>query len=103
METVSILQAVAGEAPQIPLLSLNCSSNLADAVITLRRFHLAHPHIPKILLVESCDRNLVISAFRSGVRGIFPVNEANLRLLCRCILRVAAGQIWASTEQLSYL
>jgi DNA-binding NarL/FixJ family response regulator len=24
-------------------------------------------------------------------------------LLCKCILRVAAGQIWASTEQLNYL
>lgn len=36
-------------------------------------------------------------------RGIFCIADANLRLLCKCLLRVAAGQIWASTEQLNYL
>ena len=71
--------------------------------MTLRRFHLAHPEIPKVLLVDTCDRELVVSAFRSGARGIFPITEANLRLLCKCLLRVAAGQIWANTEQLNYL
>jgi DNA-binding NarL/FixJ family response regulator len=45
----------------------------------------------------------VVSAFRSGARGIFPITEANLRLLCKCLLRVAAGQIWANTEQLNYV
>jgi len=69
----------------------------------LRRFHLSHPAIPKILLVDSCDRDLVVSAFRSGARGIFAITDANLRLLCKCLLRVAAGQIWANTEQLSYV
>jgi DNA-binding NarL/FixJ family response regulator len=71
--------------------------------VTLRGFHLTYPEIPKILLLDSCDRNLVISAFRSGARGIFTVNDSNLRLLCKCILRVAAGQIWANTEQLGYV
>ncbi len=71
--------------------------------MTLRRFHLSHPEIPKVLLVDTCDRELVVSAFRSGARGIFPITEANLRLLCKCLLCVAAGQIWANTEQLNYL
>ena len=69
----------------------------------LRSFHLSHPAIPKVLLVQSCDRELVVSAFRSGARGIFSITDANLRLLCQCLLRVAAGQIWASTEQLNYI
>ena len=44
-----------------------------------------------------------MSAFQSGARGIFPIIDANLRLLCKCLLRVASGQIWANTEQLTYL
>jgi len=44
-----------------------------------------------------------VSAFRAGARGIFPITNANLRLLCKCLLRVAAGQIWVNTEQLNYL
>ncbi|MFZ1142366.1 MAG: response regulator transcription factor, partial [Candidatus Sulfotelmatobacter sp.] len=103
MDTISILQAVSSKLPRIAVLSLNQSANVSDTVMTLRRFHLSHPEIPKVLLVDTCDRDLVVSAFRSGARGIFSITDANLRLLCRCLLRVAAGQIWANTEQLNYV
>ena len=103
MDTLSILQAVSAKPPQIALLSLDAPANVGETVTTLRRFHLSHPEIPKALLVDTCDRELVVSAFRSGARGIFPITDANLRLLCKCLLRVAAGQIWANTEQLNYL
>ncbi len=103
METVSILRSVAEKYPHVALLSINSTANVAETVMTLRRFHLSHSEIPKVLLVESADRDLVISAFRSGARGIFSIADANLRLLCKCLLRVATGQIWASTQQLSYL
>ena len=103
MDTASILQVVTSKRPQVALLSMNAPANAVESVMTLRRFHVSHHEIPKILLVDSYDRDLAINAFRSGARGIFTINEANLRLLCRCLLRVAAGQIWANTEQLSYL
>ena len=103
MDTASILQAVASKPPQVALLSLNSSLNPSEAVAILRRLHLSHPEIAKLLLVESSNRELVVSAFRSGARGIFSISDANLRLLCKCILRVAGGQIWANTEQLNYL
>jgi len=103
METASILQSVAEKAPHVALLSLSSLANASETVITLRRFHLSHPKIPKILLAECVDRDLVIHAFRSGARGIFSITDANLRLLCKCLLRVAAGQIWATTEQLNYI
>lgn len=103
MDTVSILQAVTSKPPQVALLSLNSSLKPSEAVATLRRLHLSHPEIAKLLLVESSNRELVVNAFRSGARGIFSIGDANLRLLCKCILRVADGQIWANTEQLNYL
>lgn len=103
METVSILRAVTEQYPQVALLSVSSTANVSDALMTLHCFHLSHHEIPKVLLVESVDRDLVISAFRSGARGIFSIADANLRLLCKCLLRVAAGQLWASTEQLNYL
>jgi DNA-binding NarL/FixJ family response regulator len=103
METASILQAVTENYPRVALLSISSAANVSETVMTLRRFHLSHPEVPKVILVESVDRHLVISAFRSGARGIFCIADANLRLLCKCLLRVADGQIWASTEQLNYL
>lgn len=103
METTSILRAVTENDPRVALLSISSAANVPETVTTLRRFHLAHPEISKVILVETIDRDLVVSAFRSGARGIFVIADSNLRLLCKCLLRVAAGQIWASTEQLNYL
>ncbi len=103
METFSIFQAISQKPPGIAVLSLNQPANVGETIMTLRRFHLAHPEIPKVLLVDTCDRELVVSAFRSGARGIFPVTDANLRLLYKCLQRVAGGQIWANTEQLNYI
>jgi DNA-binding NarL/FixJ family response regulator len=103
LDTVPILQAISAEVPRVALLSLNLAADIPETLMTMRRLHLAHPDIPKILLVDSCDRELVVNAFRSGARGIFTINDANVRLLCKCLLRVAAGQVWANTEQLSYI
>jgi DNA-binding NarL/FixJ family response regulator len=69
----------------------------------MRRLHLSNPELAKVVLMESYDREIVITAFRSGVRGIFCVADTHFRLLCRCIQRVADGQIWANTEQLNLL
>ena len=103
MDISSILKAVISSPPRIAVLSLSAPGNVAETVATLRRFHLSHSEIPKILLADTCDRDLVVSAFRSGARGIFSLNDANLRLLYKCLLRVSTGQIWANTEQLNYL
>jgi DNA-binding NarL/FixJ family response regulator len=77
--------------------------SVTETVTVLRRLHLSYPEIPKVLLVDLFDRELVVSAFRSGARGIFCITDSNLRMLNKCLQRVAAGQIWANTEQLNYL
>ena len=99
----SILKAVASSSVGVVVLSLNRSASMASQMAAMRRVHLSHPSIAKVLLVESYDRELVVNAFRSGVRGIFCISDTHFRLLCRCIQRVASGQIWANTEQITFL
>ncbi|MFZ0772314.1 MAG: response regulator transcription factor [Candidatus Sulfotelmatobacter sp.] len=99
----SIQQAVAFAPFKVVLLSLNHSIAIAGQMAAMRQVHLSHPGVAKVLLAESYDRELVVSAFRSGARGIFCVTNAHFRLLCRCIHRVAAGQIWINTEQMNLL
>jgi DNA-binding NarL/FixJ family response regulator len=103
VDIASILQAVASTPAKVVVLSLNHSVNIASQMAAMRRVHLSHPGIAKVLLVESYDRELVVSAFRSGVRGIFCISNTHFPLLCRCIQRVAGGQIWANTEQMTFL
>src|SRR5579885_2251423 len=99
----SIEQVVRADLPRIALLSLSAHAKKTQTFTIVRQLQLAHPGIAKILLVDSYDRELVVSAFRGGVRGIFSVEHSDLRLLCKCILRVSEGQIWANTEQLDFL
>jgi DNA-binding NarL/FixJ family response regulator len=103
VDIASILQAVASTPAKVVVLSLNHSANLASQLAAMRHIHLSHPAIAKVLLVDSYNRELVVSAFRSGIRGIFCISDTHFRLLCRCIQRVASGQIWANTEQMNFL
>jgi DNA-binding NarL/FixJ family response regulator len=99
----SILQAVASTPAKVVVFSLSHSVSFASQMAAMRRVHFSHPAVAQVLLVESYDRELVVSAFRSGVRGIFCISDTHFPLLCRCIQRVAGGQIWANTEQMTFL
>jgi len=70
---------------------------------TLRSFHISHPKVPKVALLDTDDRETVVQAFRSGARGIFCLAQASFSLLCQCIVRVHQGEISASTQHLNYL
>jgi DNA-binding NarL/FixJ family response regulator len=55
-----------------------------------------------ILLLETLDRALVLEAFRSGARGILSRDDP-FDMLQKCILKVYEGQVWANTQQLTFL
>jgi DNA-binding NarL/FixJ family response regulator len=69
----------------------------------LRWLHVSHPATAPVLLVDNYDRELVVNAFRSGVRGIFPFMHAPFRMLCKCINSVSTGQIWMNSQQMHYV
>lgn len=90
-------------ATPVEVAIINADRDGGQDMTVVRRVHLAHPEIPKVLLLDGYDRDLVISAFRSGVKGLFCFSESPFRLLCKCIHRVHRGQVWINTEQLRYL
>jgi DNA-binding NarL/FixJ family response regulator len=103
MDFDSLSETATASSPRVALMSLNSSTNMSESMALVRRFHLSHSGIAKVLLIDAWHRDFVIGAFRSGARGIFSITDSSIRMLCRCILRVAAGQIWANTEQLNYV
>lgn len=103
LDAEAILQVMNTTTPAVLVLSLNRAASIASQMAILRQVHLSHPGIGKVVLVELCDRELAISAFRSGARGIFCLANSHFRLLCRCIQRIAEGQVWASGEQMRFL
>jgi DNA-binding NarL/FixJ family response regulator len=99
----AIIQELAACAADILLVNSDLRDHIGHDLAIVRRTHLEHPAVHKILLVDSYDRDLVVRAFRSGVRGIFSSAEADLRALCKCIQSIHQGQVWANAEQLGYL
>jgi len=93
----AILSTITNESIDIALF------NTDHDMSPIRRLHLAHPQVGKVLLLEAPDRNAVVNAFRSGVRGIFSFSDSSVRMLCKCIQSVHQGQIWANNEHLQYL
>jgi DNA-binding NarL/FixJ family response regulator len=99
----SISKAMSLTRAKVVLVALNPSLPVTQQIAAMRQVHLSHPVVAKVLLAESYDRELVIGAFRAGVRGIFCLANTHFRLLCRCIQRVADGQVWANSEQMNFL
>jgi DNA-binding NarL/FixJ family response regulator len=56
-----------------------------------------------VLLLDSYDRRIVVSAIRAGACGLFCRTSQPFRALCRCITVVHDGQFWANTEQIGYI
>lgn len=96
-----ILQAIASLPVQVAILSAD-DHGWPDLTI-VRRLHLAHPEVAKIIILDTYDRDVVVNAFRSGARGLFCFSQYPFRLLCKCIHSVHQGQVWANSEQVRYL
>jgi DNA-binding NarL/FixJ family response regulator len=101
MEQPAILASIASSS--IDILLVNPSHHDDACFGAVRMVHTTHPQIPIVLLGECYGRDMVVSAFRSGVRGIFSFADASVRELCKCIHTVRDGQVWASQEQIHFL
>jgi DNA-binding NarL/FixJ family response regulator len=100
-------------ALEVSALHQFMQSNRADVVLLagnqavnfglLRWLHVTHPAAAPVLLVDNYDRDLVVNAFRAGVRGIFLFTHSSFRMLCKCINSVCNGQIWINSQQMHYV
>jgi DNA-binding NarL/FixJ family response regulator len=98
-----ILQAIAKSPVEVMLMNTEQLKPTGQDMAVVRRLHVAHPQIAKVLMLEAPDRDSVVNAFRSGAKGIFCFADYPFRLLCRCIQSVHQGQVWANSIQLQYL
>ena len=103
LDAESILREFAQAPIDVLLLDANSPGDNSRDMALLRRIQIAFPNVPKILLLGTFDRELVVNAFRSGARGLFSFSASPFRSLCKCIEVVHRGEIWASSQQVEYL
>jgi DNA-binding NarL/FixJ family response regulator len=98
-----ILRAIAEFPVDVILMNADHPKLAGQDMANVRRLHLAHPQIAKVLVLAESSRDSVVNAFRSGVKGLFCFSDYPFRLLCKCLQSVHQGQVWANSEQLQYL
>ena len=76
---------------------------MLSGLSALPEIHRKHPKIRLVLLIDRSEPEIVLQAFRAGARGVFARCEGHFERLCKCVLRVHQGQIWAKTQQLEFI
>jgi DNA-binding NarL/FixJ family response regulator len=98
----TLLQEVRASRPDVILLG-DANGSSASACEIIRDVRFDCPEAVIVRLVDSYDRELVISCLRAGARGIFCQANQSFKSLLRCIQAVHQGQFWTNTEQMTYI
>ena len=98
-----LLDRLERNEPHVALISATLHDRALNGLAALPQIRSQYPGVRLVLMVDHADRELVISAFRAGARGIFSRSESHFDALCKCVSCVHLGQIWANSRQLEYL
>lgn len=97
-----LLQAVASSRIDVSLISANLEENPPKALQIMQEMSGSHPEVKTVMLLDCSSREQVIQAFRAGARGVL-CRSQSIKALCKCIRGVHAGQIWANSNELSFV
>jgi len=100
--SLELSAAVDESEPDVAVISATLQDGSLSGLRVMRELHAAHPDVVLIVLLDKCERDQVVDAFRSGATGIF-CRARSPEELCKCIHAVHQGQIWASSDELRFL
>lgn len=96
------VQEIVHNCPDVVVVSIALQDGPFAGFSVLRKLQATHIPSRSVLILEECERELVLDAFRAGARGVFSRSEPSA-LLSRCIHSIYEGQVWASSRELVYL
>jgi len=88
--------------PDVTLLGANLREGARRGLAVLREIKAYCPQTRVLVLLDSPQRELVTEAFRRGADGVMCHDEP-FRTLCKCIVALSRGQVWANTRELRYV
>jgi DNA-binding NarL/FixJ family response regulator len=97
-----LLQKVAEHRPDVTIISSHLRGDPDAGLRALRELQASGVTTCPIMLVDCSSPQLVTDAFSAGAKGIVCKDEP-LDVLRKCIQRVHAGQVWASSQELKWV
>ncbi len=96
-----VLDAVRSNDVDVALISATLAEGPLSGFAALRQICESAPAVRSVVLLDGREQNLVVDAFRAGARGVFCLSQSNFKLLRKCLEQIHAGQIWASSSELT--
>ncbi len=88
--------------PDVALVSVHLQDARLGGFKALRELTISYSQVRVIMLADEADREVIVSAFRGGARGVF-VRAESLSAVFKCIRAVHRGQIWANSRDLQFI
>jgi DNA-binding NarL/FixJ family response regulator len=89
--------------PDVALISATLQNGPLSGLAVVSEICSKYSGTRVILMIDRSDPELVVQAFRAGARGVFSRAKSRPDLLCKCVVCVHRGQIWADSQQLGFL
>jgi DNA-binding NarL/FixJ family response regulator len=97
-----LLKQVAEHHPDIAVVSSTLVGDPQGGLKIIRELRVAAPTTLPIVLLDCSESEQVIDAFSGGARGVVCQSDP-VKVLCKCIRNVHAGQIWANGRELQWI
>ena len=94
-----IAEIMASEV-DVLVISANLDEQPGRGFEILQELRSSFPRLRTVVLLDSSKRELIVDAFRAGVRGIFS-RQGSVEMLSKCVRTVHQGQIWANSRETS--
>ncbi|HTM36164.1 MAG TPA: response regulator transcription factor [Terriglobales bacterium] len=94
------LSIAATTALDVALVGAHLQDGKGSGLRAVQQLRAIRPDTRSIVLLERSEQILIPETFRAGARGVFLRSQHDLDVLCKCVSRVHAGQIWASSAEL---
>ena len=95
LEMPALDEVLQSTSPDVILIAANFQPDFS----LVRWLRVSYPKIAPVLLIESDDRELVVSAMRAGAKGIFLFSQTPFTLLCKCIQCVSRGEVGSTISK----
>jgi DNA-binding NarL/FixJ family response regulator len=99
----SLLKLINTAIPEVALIGCHLEDGNLTGLLAIPEIQSKYPKIRVILLLDRSDREVVVQAFRAGALGVFDRSQSEFGQLCKCIVCVHQGQIWANAQQLKFV
>lgn len=100
-DTVAIRQVLKKTEVDIAVISAHLRDGATAGFDLAREIRATQPRTRVIMMLDSANGAMVVEGFRAGASGILS-REEPLGVLCKCILAVHQGGVWAKNKDLRF-